>query len=199
MTEMGPVGTALYPTEQVNKAGAIGAAGMPGVDVRVVAESGADADAGETGELWMSSDTRMVGYLNDERATADAFVGDWYRTGDLARVDDDGYIYIVDRLKDVVITGGENVYSQEVEEALRAHPSIQDAAVVGRPHVEWGETVVAIVVVSDGASLQLDEVRDFLSLRLAKYKLPRELIVRESLPRNPSGKVTKHILRAEIA
>lgn len=198
MTEMGPVGTALYPSEQVEKAGAIGAAGMPGVDVRVVTASGDDARPGEIGELWMRSDTRMVGYLNDPAATDAAFEGDWYRTGDLARVDTDGYLFIVDRLKDVIITGGENVFSPEVEEALRLHESIQDAAVIGRPHAEWGETVVAVIVLVDGAEVTLDDVRKFLSSRLAKYKIPRELTVRSSLPRNPSGKITKHVLRAEM-
>jgi feruloyl-CoA synthase len=198
MSEMGPVGTALYPSEQVGKAGSIGAAGMPGVDVRVVTLAGDDARSGEIGELWMRSDTRMVGYLNDEAATAAAFVDDWYRTGDLARVDEDGYLFIVDRLKDVIITGGENVYSPEVEEALRLHDAVQDVAVIGRPHAEWSETVVAVVVLVADAELSLDEVRGFLSTHLAKYKLPRELIIRDSLPRNPSGKITKHVLRAEL-
>lgn len=198
MSEMGPVGTALYPSEQVHKAGAIGAAGMPGVDVRAVTATGDDARAGEIGELWMRSDTRMVGYLNDEAATAAVFVGDWYRTGDLARVDDDGYLFIVDRLRDVIITGGENVYSPEVEEALGLHDAIQDAAVIGRPHAEWGETIVAVVVLAPGTELSLDEVRTFLSTRLARYKIPRELVIRDSLPRNPSGKITKHVLRAGL-
>ncbi|MGO2110965.1 MAG: class I adenylate-forming enzyme family protein [Pseudoclavibacter sp.] len=197
MSEMGPVGSALYPAEQIAKAGSIGAGGMPGVDIRVVNADGADATADRVGELWMRSSTRMAGYLNDEAATDAAFVGDWYRTGDLARVDADGYLYIVDRLKDVVITGGENVYSPEVEEALRRHPSVVDAAVIGRPHAEWGETVVAVVEIS--GDLTLDDARAFLADHLAKYKMPRELLVRESLPRNPSGKVMKHVLREELA
>ncbi|MGG7510773.1 class I adenylate-forming enzyme family protein [Plantibacter sp. YIM 135249] len=198
MSEMGPVGTALYPEEQLEKAGAIGAAGMPGVDVRVVTEDGRDAAAGEVGELWMRSDTRMLGYLGDDAATAAAFDGDWYRTGDLARVDEDGYLFIVDRLRDVIITGGENVFSPEVEEALRAHPAIADAAVIGRPHADWGETIVAVVVRTEGATVELDEVRAFLGERLAKYKIPRDLVLRASLPRTPSGKITKHVLRAEL-
>ncbi|WP_353114337.1 AMP-binding protein [Microbacterium sp.] len=196
MSEMGPVGSALYPAEQIAKAGSIGAGGMPGVDIRVVGADGADVSADAVGELWMRSATRMAGYLDDEGATAAAFEGDWYRTGDLARVDADGYLFIVDRLKDVVITGGENVYSPEVEEALRQHPAVTDAAVVGRPHDEWGETVVAVVETT--GDLSLDDVRSFLADRLAKYKIPRELSVVESLPRNPSGKVTKHVLRAQL-
>lgn len=199
MSETGPVGAALYPEEQIAKAGSIGAAGMPGVDLRVVTESGEDAAAGEVGELWMRTDTRMRGYLGDEEATRAVFAGDWYRTGDLARVDGDGYFFIVDRLKDVIIIGGENVYSPEVEDALRSHPGITDAAVIGRPHEHWGETVVAAVVTLPEVRLDIEDVRDYLADRLARYKLPRELVIRDELPRNPSGKVMKHILRSELA
>jgi len=198
MTEMGPVGTALYPEEQVDKAGAIGAAGMPGVDVKVMTLGGEPALPGQVGELWMRSDTRMVGYLNDEQATAEAFEGQWYRTGDLAQMDADGYLFIVDRLKDIIITGGENVFSPEVEEALLQHPDITDAAVIARPHPEWGETVVGVVVPAEGKTVELEQVREFLSTKLARYKIPRELVVRDSLPRNASGKLTKHVLREEV-
>ncbi|MER5883197.1 AMP-binding protein [Streptomyces sp. NPDC001941] len=197
MTEMGPVGSALYPEEQVAKAGSIGAGGMPGVDIRVVTADGADARPGETGELWLRSGTRMLGYLDDPVATEAAFDGDWYRSGDLARVDEDGYLFVVDRLKDVVITGGENVHSPEVEEALRQHPAVRDAAVVGRPHEEWGETVVAVVEAE--GPVELDEVRAFLAPLLARYKIPRELVVAPVLPRTPSGKVRKHVLRERLA
>ncbi|HEY9368059.1 class I adenylate-forming enzyme family protein [Streptomyces sp.] len=197
MSEMGPVGSALYPDEQVTKAGSIGAGGMPGVDIRVVRADGADASAGEVGELWLRSATRMIGYLDDPSATARACEGDWYRTGDLAQVDEDGYLFIVDRLKDVVITGGENVFCPEVEEALRQHPAIQDAAVIGRPHEEWGETVVAVVEANEAVTIE--ELRAFLSTLLAKYKMPRELVVLDALPRNPSGKVMKHVLREQAA
>src|SRR5690625_4068031 len=150
-TEMGPVGTALYPEEQVDKAGAIGAAGMPGVDVRVMTLAVEPALPGQVGELRMRPDTRMLGYLDDEDATKEARVGDWYRTGDLAQMDEDGYLFIVDRLRDIIITGGENVFSPEVEEALLQHPQIADAAVISRPHEEWGETVIAVVVPTEGA------------------------------------------------
>lgn len=196
MSEMGPAGAALYPSEQRVRAGSIGAGGMPGVDIRVVGADASDVAGGEVGELWMRSATRMIGYLDAPEATEAAFVGDWYRTGDLARLDEDGYLYIVDRLKDVVISGGENVYSPEVEDALRAHPSITDSAVIGRPHPEWGETVVAVLEAAD--DVLLDDVREFLADRLARYKIPRELIVREALPRTPSGKIMKHVLRAEL-
>ncbi|WP_442240211.1 class I adenylate-forming enzyme family protein [Rhodococcus sp. TAF43] len=198
MSEMGPVGTALYPHEQIEKAGSIGRGGMPGVDLRVVRADGADAGPGETGEIWLSADTRMRGYLDNDAATEDVFDGRWYRSGDVARIDADGYLFIVDRLKDVVITGGENVYSQEVEEAIRPHDDILDVAVIGRPHPEWGETVVAVVVPVEGRTLELEDLRAYLSDKLARYKMPRELVLVDTLPRNPSGKLTKHVLRDAV-
>ncbi|MFC5999219.1 class I adenylate-forming enzyme family protein [Quadrisphaera sp. GCM10027208] len=197
MTEMGPVGTALYPEDQVTKAGSVGAGGMPGVDVRVMGPDGALVAPGQPGEVWIRSDTRMVGYLDDPDATAACFEGPWYKTGDLAVVDEDGYLFIVDRLKDIIITGGENVFSPEVEEALLQHPHVRDAAVVGRPHPEWGETVVAFLV-TDGTPVDVEELREFLAPRLARYKIPREVVVRDALPRNPSGKITKHVLRRDL-
>lgn len=198
MSEMGPVGASLSPGEQVEKAGSIGRGGMVGVDLRIVTQDGTDAAVGRTGEIWLRSDTRMVGYLDDEKATEEAFVGGWYRSGDLGRVDEDGFVTVVDRLKDMIITGGENVASQEVEGVLRGHPGILDVAVVGRPHDQWGETVVAVVVPREGAGPSLDDLRQWLEPRLARYKIPRELVLRAELPRTPSGKVTKHVLRSGL-
>ncbi|MGC5346881.1 class I adenylate-forming enzyme family protein [Streptomyces sp. DT24] len=198
VSEMGPVGTALHPHEQLTKAGSIGRRGMPGVDLRVVGDDGRDVDAPGTGEIWLRADTAMVAYHQAPEATAESFSGPWFRTGDVARVDEDGYLYIVDRLKDVIIVGGENVHSQEVEEALRGHPRISDIAVVGRPHPAWGESVVAVYVSGDGAAVELEEMREYLGKLLARYKLPREAIRVDRLPRNPSGKLTKHIIRSEV-
>jgi feruloyl-CoA synthase len=197
MSETGPVGSSLPPADQVTKAGSIGRGGMPGVELRVVRADGADAEAGETGEIWLRSDTRMTGYLDDPAATAEVFAGDWYRSGDLGRIDADGFVTVVDRMKDVIITGGENVASQEVEGALRGHPDVLDVAVVGRPHPQWGETVVAYVVPRADTEPTLDGIRGWLEPRLARYKIPRELVLRADLPRTPSGKITKHVLRAE--
>ncbi|QKW18526.1 AMP-binding protein [Kitasatospora sp. NA04385] len=198
MSETGPVGASLSPAEQLTKAGAIGRGGMPGVDLRVVRPDGTDARAGESGEIWLRSDTRMVGYLDDPAATAEVFAGDWYRSGDLGRIDADGFVTVVDRIKDVIVTGGENVASQEVEGALRGHPDVLDVAVVGRPHPQWGETVVAVVVPREGSALDTAALRSWLEPRIARYKIPRELVLRPALPRTPSGKVTKHVLRAEL-
>lgn len=195
MSEMGPVGTSLLPADQEAKAGSIGHAGMPGVDLRVITLEGAEAGPGETGEIWLRSDTRMKGYLGNPEATERAFEGDWYRTGDLATLDEDGYLFIADRINDMIITGGENVYTLEVENAAREHTGIADIAVVGRPHPEWGETAVAVIVPSDVGAPSTQELREFLAPRLAKYKIPRDVVTVDELPRNPSGKVLKHRLR----
>jgi feruloyl-CoA synthase len=133
----------------------------------------------------------MLGYYRDEVATAAAFRDGWYRTGDLARADADGYLFIVDRLKDMVVTGGENVYSKEVEDVLAGYPSIADVAVIGEPHAEWGESVIAVVVLKDALAFEQEAVRAYCAERLAKYKIPRRFDVMEALPRTPTGKLRK--------
>jgi feruloyl-CoA synthase len=196
MTESGPLGTALYPHEQVPKAGSIGNVAMPGADLRLVHDDGHEATAGQIGEIWMRSETMMLGYLDDPEATAAAFAtGNWYRTGDLARRDEDGYLYIVDRAKDVIITGGENVYSKEVEDAVTAHTEVAEAAVVGRAHPEWGETVIAYVIPAGASDIDGDALRDYLSDKIAAYKIPREFHFVDTLPRTPTGKLQKHLIR----
>jgi feruloyl-CoA synthase len=169
---------------------------MPGVDIRVVRKDGKDAGRGELGEIWMKADSMMLGYLNDAPATDAAFADSrWYRTGDLAQVDAEGYLFIVDRLKDMIVTGGENVYSKEVEDALAQHPSIADVAVFAVPHQDWGETVAAAIVLKPSETLTLEDVRRYLEGRLAKYKFPRLVYFSEGLPRTPTGKVQKFVLR----
>ena len=198
MTESGPLGSVLFPEEAITKAGSIGRRGTVGAQLRVRRADGSPCGAGEVGEIHMKSAGMMQGYLDDAAATAAAFDADgWYRTGDLARVDEDGYLYIVDRLKDMIVTGGENVYSKEVEDALATYPDIADVAVIGRPHPEWGETVTAIVQLKPGSAFDEDAVQAFLAPRLARYKIPRAYEVREALPRTASGKLLKHELRAE--
>lgn len=198
MTETGPAGTVLEPDEQVAKAGSIGSKPMSGVQMRVVCENGQAARSGEVGEIWLKTASLMQGYLDAPEATAESIVDGWYRTGDLVRVDEDGYLFVVDRSKDMIVTGGENVYSKEVEDVLIAHPSVRDVAVVGRPHPEWGETVVAYVVPVPGEPLDEAAMSGFLASRLAKYKIPREYIVRETLPRTPTGKLAKASLRSDV-
>lgn len=198
MTESGPSGTTLFPGEQIEHAGSIGRSALPGADIKVMTGEDKEAGPGETGEIWLKADSMMKGYYKDQAATDAAFADGWYKTGDVARVDDSGYLFIVDRTKDMIITGGENVYSKEVEDALAAHPEVMEAAVIGRPHPEWGETVVAIVVPAAGAQLTEDALKEHLAGRLAKYKIPREFKIVETLPHTPSGKVMKYKLREEL-
>lgn len=199
MTETGPSGSVLYPEEQIDKAGSIGCKAQPGIDMKVVRADGSSAAAGETGEIWFRSPSVMAGYLNDAEATAKALEDGWYRTGDLARVDEDGYLFIVDRLQDMIISGGENVYSKEVEDALYALEQVADCAVIGVPHPEWGETVTAVIVLRPDTALEEDSLREALRARLAPYKIPRRFLAVESLPRTPTGKVVKASLRALFA
>ncbi|MDM0029292.1 class I adenylate-forming enzyme family protein [Variovorax saccharolyticus] len=200
MTEMGPLGTALFPEDALRKAGSIGRSSLPGVQVRVVAGDGGDTPAGRIGEIQLRSEAGMLGYLGDPQATAAAYTADgWYRSGDLARVDEDGYYYVVDRLKDLITTGGENVYSKEVEDALSPHPDVADVAVIGRAHPQWGETVVAVVVARPGRQPDPDALKAFLADKLARYKIPRDYVFVDTLPRTPSGKLQKHLLRTSVA
>jgi acyl-CoA synthetase (AMP-forming)/AMP-acid ligase II len=166
-----------------------------GTEIRVVdPETGAEIPVAEPGEIWVRSNQNMSGYLNRPEATAETITADdWVRTGDVGRLDADGYVYIEDRLKDMIITGGENVYGPEVESALIEHPDIADAAVIGVPDDFWGESVKAIVV----ATTELDpaDVIEFCRQHLAGYKCPRTVDFVESLPRNASGKILKTELR----
>ncbi|THT98261.1 long-chain fatty acid--CoA ligase [Lampropedia puyangensis] len=197
MTETGPLGSVLYPEEAQSKAGSIGRIGTPGVVIEVRNTEGARCAAGEVGEIYLRSPGIMLGYLDDPQATAKAFDAQgWYASGDLARIDEEGYLFIVDRLKDMIVTGGENVYSKEVEDAIAGHPAVQDVAVVGRAHPEWGETVVAMLVLKPQQNLSDEELKAYLSPKLARYKIPRVFEWRDQLPRTVTGKLLKHVLRA---
>jgi len=139
----------------------------------------------------------MAGYWNNPKATAEAFAGGWFHSGDLVRSDAEGYIWVVDRKKDMIISGGENVYCAEVENALSAHPAIVEVAIIGRADDRWGEVPVAVAAIS-AADLRLEQLSEFLNERLARYKHPKVLEVVDSLPRNPAGKVLKNELRARF-
>ena len=159
-----------------------------------IPESGEQVPAGEPGEIWVRSNQRMSGYLNRAQATAETITADdWLRTGDIGRLDADGYLYIEDRLKDMIITGGENVYGPEVESVLIEHPAVADAAVIGVPDDFWGESVKAIVVTT--TEIEPDEIIEFCRRHLAGYKCPRTVDFVPSLPRNASGKILKTELR----
>jgi feruloyl-CoA synthase len=197
MTEAGPTGATLMPRDHAEKAGSIGNKGLPGADLVVMKTETEPAGPGETGEIRLKADSMMQGYHKNPEATAAAFSDGWYRTGDVARIDADGYLFIVDRMKDMIITGGENVYSKEVEDAIARHPDVAEAAVIGVPHPDWGETVTALVVPAKEASLTEAALGEFLSDKLARYKIPRSFRMVAELPHTPTGKVMKYKLREE--
>jgi acyl-CoA synthetase (AMP-forming)/AMP-acid ligase II len=166
-----------------------------GTEVRVVDETDADVEPGQIGEVIGRGANVMKGYWNMPEATAETLRDGWLRTGDLGTIDEDGYVYILDRVKDMIISGGENVYSREVEEALHMHPAVADAAVIGVPDEQWGESIKAVVVLAEGQTATEKEIIDFCRGKLAGYKRPRSVDFMTELPRNLSGKVLKKILR----
>ncbi|MHB8203244.1 MAG: class I adenylate-forming enzyme family protein [Desulfomonilaceae bacterium] len=195
MTEAGPTGTVLFPRDQVTKAGSIGNRALPGADLQVIRTDGKNAAPGDIGEIWLQADSMTHGYYKNPEATKAAFEGGWYKTGDLVRMDADGYLYIVDRLKDMIVTGGENVYSKEVEDAIAGLPGVMETAVIGKPHPDWGETVVCFIVPKKGETVDQEILKQTLSGKLARYKIPREFNIVEELPHTASGKVMKFTLR----
>ncbi len=195
LTEMGPGGVFLGGDELKENPGA---AGRPilNTEARVVDAEGHDVGPGVVGELWLTGETLMKGYWNKPEETKATMHGAWLKTGDLATLDARGLITLVDRMKDMVITGGMNVYSVEVENVLITHPAILDCAVIGVPHPDYGETVTAIVSLKPDHSLTLDDLKDFCHSRIAAYKIPRKLII-TAIPRNASGKILKYQLRQQ--
>ncbi|MEY4416414.1 MAG: hypothetical protein RIQ53_3707, partial [Pseudomonadota bacterium] len=175
-------------------------AGKPGGDaqLRIVLPDGQDAAPGEAGEILVRSGSILRGYWRNPQASADALRGGWYRTGDIGRIDADGYVHVMDRLKDMIISGGENVYSSEVENALADHPDLAECAVIGLPDAHWGEVVTLCAVPRPGVTLDLTAIQDHLRARLAGFKVPRRLELLSALPRNPMGKLQKQLLRASL-
>jgi fatty-acyl-CoA synthase len=197
-TEGGPGGIYSNAAEVRARPDASGRRAMPNSEARVIAPDGADVEPGGAGELILRGETVMKGYWGKPEATAEAIRDGWLHTGDIATIDAGGYITLVDRIKDMIISGGRNVYSVEVENALAAHPAVAEIAIISRPHPDYGESVVAVVDPRPGHTVTLEELREFGADLISKYKLPRELILR-NIPRSPSGKVLKHVLRADIA
>jgi fatty-acyl-CoA synthase len=195
-TEMSPVTCMLLGDDAIRKLGSVGKV-IPTVSARVVDDDMNDVPIGHVGEIVYRAPTLMEGYWNNPEATAEAFAGGWFHSGDLVRQDEEGYIWVVDRKKDMIISGGENIYCAEVENALAGHPAIVEVAVIGRSHQRWGEVPVAIVVLRavSESSLELADLDEFLTGRLARYKHPKHLEVVDALPRNPAGKVLKTELR----
>ncbi|MEV0188259.1 long-chain fatty acid--CoA ligase [Kitasatospora purpeofusca] len=192
LSETSPVVTCNH-VDRPRKAGSIGTP-IKGVDVRLVDSAGGDVLPGEVGEIAVRGHNVMAGYWNRPDATAEAIPDGWFRTGDLARQDDDGYLFIVDRKKDLIIRGGYNVYPREIEEVLYEHPGVIEAAVVGIPHDTLGEEVGAAVVLTSDTQVTPEELQSYVKERVAPYKYPRELWILATLPKGPTGKILKRMI-----
>lgn len=170
---------------------------LPGVEIKVVDASGNEAPTGEVGEVWTRSSNNMVGYWNLPDATEKTLTNDgWVKTGDAGYMDEDGYLYIHDRVKDLIISGGENVYPAEVESAIYGHPDVLEVAVIGVPDPKWGEAVKAVCAPKPGANIDPDSIIAWARERIAPFKVPKSIDIIEALPRNPSGKILRKDLRA---
>jgi acyl-CoA synthetase (AMP-forming)/AMP-acid ligase II len=193
-TEATPSIAILKAKDSLKKKECVGPA-VPFLEVRIVDDQGRDLPTGEVGELICRGPNVMKGYYKDEEATQEALRGGWLHTGDLARMDEKGFVYIVDRKKDMIVSGGENIYPREIEEILYSHPKIDDAAIIGVPDPFWGESVRAVLVLKEGERMIEEEVIEYCKSHLASYKKPKSVEFVKSLPRNPSGKVLKTLLR----
>lgn len=196
-TEMSPLATVLKPKDQLTK---LGSAGLPviNVETRIVDDHDREVSTGTVGEIVHRGCQVTNGYHDDEKKTAAAFKGGWFHSGDLGYMDDEGYLYVVDRKKDMIKSGGENVASREVEEHLFAHPKVAEVAVFGVPHPKWIEAVTAVVVPRENALIEPGELESFCKERLASYKRPKHFSIVSQLPKNASGKILKRQLRDQF-
>ncbi len=198
MTEGMPVTYNHYYPER-HRVGSVGTL-VPGVEVQIRDTAGNLLGTGQEGEICVRGRNVMKGYLNNPEGTRTAFwEGEWFRSGDIGVFDDDGYLHLVDRLKDMVITGGENVYPREVEEVLYQHPAVEECAVIGLPSPEWGEQVTAVIVPKPGETIDAEALKSFLKFRLSPFKVPKEYISVEELPKSPAGKLLKRELRGNFS
>ncbi len=190
-------GACLTPTEGVRK---VGSAGVPfeGVEIRIFDESDGELPAGATGEIVVRSDGVMKEYWNKPEETARTLHGGWLHTGDMGRLDEDGYLYIVDRKKEMIIRGGENIYPKEIEDTLYTHPKISEVAVIGVPDAKYGEEVMACVVPQEGTDVTSEAVIEFCKQNMASYKVPRYVKFMDYIPKNVIGKVTKKELKKQV-
>jgi fatty-acyl-CoA synthase len=196
-TEIAPMATVLKPEDQLRKAGSAGKAAL-NIETRIVDDAMNDVKVGEIGEIVHRSPQLLTGYYKDEKRTTDAFFGGWFHSGDLGVIDDEGYITVVDRKKDMIKTGGENVASREVEEAIYGIEGVSEVAVIGMPDAKWIEAVTAVIVRKAGSALTENVVHEECAKRLAKFKAPKHIVFVDALPKNPSGKVLKRELRLAI-
>ena len=193
-TEIAPLATMLGPDDQLRKPGSCGRAVL-NVETRVVDEQMQDVAPGQVGEIVHRSPHLMLGYFHDDERTRAAFEGEWFHSGDLATIDDEGYIFVVDRKKDMIKTGGENVASREVEEMIYRLPEVSEVAVVGLPDPRWIEAVTAVIVLKAGQALSGEAVVAHCARHMAGFKTPKRVVFADSLPKNPSGKLLKRELR----
>jgi len=194
LSETSPVASFNHPQKE-RKVGSIGTP-IAGVEFRLIDDDGRDVASGDNGEIAIRGHNVMKGYWHKPDETAAAFVDGWFKTGDVARVDDDGYYYIVDRKKDLIIRGGFNVYPSEIEEVLYEHPAVLEAAVIGLPHESLGEEVGAAVVLRSGETASPEELRAYVKERVAPYKYPRHVWLMDSLPKGPTGKIMRRLVVA---
>jgi fatty-acyl-CoA synthase len=189
--------TFMEPGFEIDKIGSTGRA-VAHVEIEIRDDSGNSLGAGVNGEICLRGPKVTRGYWRDPEKTSSAFFGDWFRTGDVGYLDEDGFLYLTDRKKDMIISGGENIASSEIERVIYEMPGVREVAVIGMPDERWGERPVAVVVVADGTLLELPHLAEHCRKQLAAFKVPKQLILRDSLPRNPSGKILKRVLRAEL-
>ena len=197
MTETGPTGAILDPDAMAAHPGSTGRP-MPLCEIRITDESGASVKAGEVGEIRVRSPACMIGYYGNAEATRETLIDGWVRTGDIGRLDDEGFLYYIDRLKDIVVRGGLKISSVEIEEAIYRLPGVLEAAVVAVPHARLGEDIAACVVPRHGSTVRPDEIQAMLRQTLADFKIPRNIHVMQALPKNAMGKILKSELRKSL-
>jgi long-chain acyl-CoA synthetase len=195
-TECSPA-TSINPLNAVRKPGSVGIP-LPGCEIKIFDDQDNEVPTDEIGEIVVRGDNVMLGYLNQPEATAEVMTSGWYHTGDLGKIDSDGYVYIVDRKKDMIITAGLNVYPREIEEVLFSSPDVADAAVIGLPDALRGEEVAAVVVRKPGSAVTERAIMAYCRERLANYKVPKKVLFRDTLPRGGTGKVVKRLLKKEL-
>jgi fatty-acyl-CoA synthase len=187
----------MEPGREIEKIGSTGPA-LAHVEIEIRDDAGNSVPAGEPGEICLRGPKITKGYWRDPAKTAASFFGDWFRTGDVGYLDAEGFLFLTDRKKDIIISGGENIASSEVERVIYELPAVREAAVIGLADERWGERPVAVVALTEGADLDLATLSAHCRARLASFKVPKQLVIVDSLPRNPSGKVLKRVLRDEL-
>ena len=200
LTESGPFGSALFPEDIHRKAGSIGLNGSIGAELIIVDKQyNKIEEPGVVGELAVFSESHMLEYYKNPEKTAKTIINGWIMTGDLAKYDEDGYIYFMDRTKDMIISGGQNIYSKEVEDVIMRCPGVLEVAVIGIPQKEWGESVKAVISAVPGCTVTPAIIKQFVSDKLAKFKRPRYVEIVDALPHNPAGKILKQQIRDQYS